>query len=314
MNPKVFISHATEDKERFVLGFAQKLREKGVDAWLDKWEMLPGDSIVEKIYEGIKTAKAIIVVLSCNSVGKKWVREEIDAAMVKRVNKGCLLIPVVLDDCEIPECLQSTIWQKVTDLGSYEEPFNRILSAIYEHREKPSLGDVPEFAKAAINPIPGYTNTDSIILKIACEKGLAKNMLLSIETVEVIEDAGKLGISEETAWDSLEVLDQDGLVELLRVVGGHRPYLDVSALGMERYAETYIMDYEAMKTQVVSCVVNNNMEGASEISSKIGKPVSLIEHIFLLLETNGYVMTSKERGVRKQIIHVSPKLKRLLAP
>ena len=49
--PKVFISHASEDKDRFVLGLATKLRDSGVDAWLDKWEMLPGDSLVDKIFE-----------------------------------------------------------------------------------------------------------------------------------------------------------------------------------------------------------------------------------------------------------------------
>ena len=37
MNPKVFVSHASEDKDRFVNTFATKLRENGVDAWLDKW-------------------------------------------------------------------------------------------------------------------------------------------------------------------------------------------------------------------------------------------------------------------------------------
>jgi hypothetical protein len=67
-SPKVFISHATEDKERFVLKFAEALRENGVDAWLDKWEMLPGDSLVDKIFEeGIKSANAFIIVLSSTS-------------------------------------------------------------------------------------------------------------------------------------------------------------------------------------------------------------------------------------------------------
>ena len=63
MNPKVFISHAREDKERFVIDFASKLRANGVDAWLDKWEMLPGDSLVDKIFEeGIKEADSFIII------------------------------------------------------------------------------------------------------------------------------------------------------------------------------------------------------------------------------------------------------------
>lgn len=67
--PKVFVSHASEDKSRFVVDFARSLRENGVDAWLDQWEMKPGDSLVDKIFEeGLKDARAVIVVLSKSSV------------------------------------------------------------------------------------------------------------------------------------------------------------------------------------------------------------------------------------------------------
>jgi hypothetical protein len=313
MNPKVFISHATEDKERFVLDFAEKLRNKGVDAWLDKWEMLPGDSLVDKIFEeGIKSAKAIIVVLSSNSVGKKWVREELDAAMVKRVNKGSLLIPVVLDDCEIPECLHSTIWQKIPNLGNYEEPFNRILSAIYDHREKPTLGEVPEFARTAMPLVSGHTRSDSIILKIACEIGLTKDSLFAVNTKEVLEGASLLGISEAVVWDSLEVLDHKGLTKLHRVLGGLPPNLEVTTSGLERFAETYVADYETIKTQVVASLVNNNMRNVVEIATKLGVSVPMIKHIFRLLEMNGYVKVSREYGPPQRICNVSPTLKRLL--
>ena len=37
--PKVFLSHASEDKDRFVLQFATQLRARGIDVWLDRWEM-----------------------------------------------------------------------------------------------------------------------------------------------------------------------------------------------------------------------------------------------------------------------------------
>jgi TIR domain len=114
MNPKVFVSHASEDKDRFVLGFARKLRESGIDAWLDKWEMLPGDSLVEKIFEeGLKEASAIIIVLSGNSVNKPWVKEELNASIMSKLNKGSKIIPVVLDDSDVPESLKSTLWEKI---------------------------------------------------------------------------------------------------------------------------------------------------------------------------------------------------------
>ena len=65
MHPKVFHSHAYEDKNRFVIESGEKLCNKGINVWLDKWEMLPGESLVDKIFEeGSKNAEAIIIVLS----------------------------------------------------------------------------------------------------------------------------------------------------------------------------------------------------------------------------------------------------------
>ena len=45
MTPRVFLSHSSLDKERFAVGFAERLRENGVDVWLDDWELVPGDSL-----------------------------------------------------------------------------------------------------------------------------------------------------------------------------------------------------------------------------------------------------------------------------
>lgn len=102
--PKVFISHASEDKDRFVVEFARRLRENGVDAWLDQWEMRPGDSLVDKIFEeGLKEARSVIVVLSTVSVQKPWVREELNASVVNRISLGARLIPVVIYYCRHPD-------------------------------------------------------------------------------------------------------------------------------------------------------------------------------------------------------------------
>ena len=147
---KVFISHASEDKDRFVLEFAKKLRENGVDAWVDVWEMLPGDSLVDKVfYEGIKNARAMIVVLSNYSVEKPWVREELNRGFLDRLSGKCRIIPVVIDECPIPEPLRSTIWQKIDNLDNYEIEFNRILDAVYGRINKPALGSPPEIARRA---------------------------------------------------------------------------------------------------------------------------------------------------------------------
>lgn len=140
--PKVFVSHATEDKDRFVNNFALRLRENGVDAWFDKWEMLPGDSLVDKIYEeGLKEALMVIIVLSKNSVSKPWVREELNASVIAKIQKGIRLIPVVIDECEVPEALKSTLYEKINDLLNYDENFERIKASIFGQSIKPKIGN-----------------------------------------------------------------------------------------------------------------------------------------------------------------------------
>ncbi|HRD65515.1 MAG TPA: toll/interleukin-1 receptor domain-containing protein [Candidatus Competibacter sp.] len=45
--PKVFISysHDSTEHKRWVLEFATTLRQRGVDAILDQWELKPGDDL-----------------------------------------------------------------------------------------------------------------------------------------------------------------------------------------------------------------------------------------------------------------------------
>jgi len=55
--PKVFLSHASEDK-KFVLDFAARVETARRDAWLDRWEILPGTGFVRKIFdEGLAQRK-----------------------------------------------------------------------------------------------------------------------------------------------------------------------------------------------------------------------------------------------------------------
>jgi hypothetical protein len=60
----LFISHASPDKERFVLPLAEVLKDPGVKVWLDKWDISLGASISESISRGLTQSRFGIVVLS----------------------------------------------------------------------------------------------------------------------------------------------------------------------------------------------------------------------------------------------------------
>ena len=49
---KIFLCHASEDK-KFVEKLAKDLMRFGFEVWFDKFEMKVGESLLEKINEGI---------------------------------------------------------------------------------------------------------------------------------------------------------------------------------------------------------------------------------------------------------------------
>ena len=120
--------------------------------------------------EGIKEAKAVVVVLSKFSVEKPWVKEELNAAFVKRINSGSKLIPVVIDDCNVPEALKSTLWELITDLSAYDSSLDRIVASIFGANDKPPIGSSPEYVQSFVDSIGGLNNIDSLVLRLSCEE------------------------------------------------------------------------------------------------------------------------------------------------
>jgi len=313
MNPKVFVSHASEDKERFVLNFATKLREHGIDAWLDKWEMFPGDSLVDKIFEeGVKEANAIIIILSHNSVEKPWVREELNAGIMKRLSKGTKIIPVVIDDCEVPEALKSTLWERIDNLDNYSHSLDRIVASIYGQKDKPPIGDAPSYVNSPVENIPSLIKTDNIVLKLSCEYALKENeRVLNPGKIFLENDSPK--IPESELLESLEVLDREGYIKLSRTVGAGFSHYQLTTYGLEQYATAYLQNYHDIQTNIISLLVNEEIASNVELMEKLNQPQLIIDHVLDLLESNGHVSLSKMVGGLIRVFNISPSLKRSLS-
>lgn len=283
MSPKVFVSHASEDKVRFVLEFAERLRQKGIDAWVDKWEMLPGDSLVDKIFEeGIKEAETVIVVLSRFSIEKPWVREELNAAFVKRVNNGSKLIPIVLDNCKVPEALKSTLWEPISDLSAYDASFDRIVASIYGANDKPPLGSPPEYVQSFAQAIGGLNNIDSLVLRLSCDEVL-KTGDIFVNADRIFFKDGKVLVPEDELKDSLEILDSEGYINLVRMLGhGFFPY-QITTYGFDLYANTSIPHYQDKIAAIVSTIVNEKLTSNDEIRERLDENKIIADHILDIL-------------------------------
>ncbi|PKK81934.1 MAG: hypothetical protein CVT49_16335 [candidate division Zixibacteria bacterium HGW-Zixibacteria-1] len=89
-----FICHASEDKQDVVEPLASELRNQGAKVWLDSWVLKIGDSLSEKINEGLIHCKYGIVILSPSFFEKSWPQKELSGLVQKEIGGQKVILPI----------------------------------------------------------------------------------------------------------------------------------------------------------------------------------------------------------------------------
>lgn len=145
--PSVFLSHSSKDKF-FVRELAEKLKPYGIQVWLDEAELNVGDSLTEKIGVAIQEADYLCVVLSQNSINSSWVQKELQVAMQKELDeKRVVVLPLLLEQVEIPPFLRDKKYADFTDYEKYEESISLILRSLGIPEEEVPRVEEPEVEK-----------------------------------------------------------------------------------------------------------------------------------------------------------------------
>jgi hypothetical protein len=84
----VFICHASEDKRSVVEPLIRAFDSAGISYWYDRAQIKWGDSLVERIDEGLREARYVLVVLSTQFLAKRWTMKELRAALHLEVTTG----------------------------------------------------------------------------------------------------------------------------------------------------------------------------------------------------------------------------------
>lgn len=315
MSKKVFISYAGEDLD-FATNLDGKLRSKGLDVWLAKWEVLPGDDLIDRVFEnGLKNADVVILVLSRMSVDKPWVRAELNVAAVKRINGLVKLIPIVLDDCTIPEALISTFYRRINNITSYDEEVEQIVHSIFEFRDKPALGTPPAYVTATVSVIPGLQKTDGLVLKLIGEDAFTKGTGI-VDSEILLAKTRRHDLSDDKVVESLEALQRAAYLKINYVHDSSKPFSSVTmrGFGIEMYARNYIPRYVHLRKDVVHQVVNLGQHSSAAIATALDQPILLINYIVDNLESEKAfkTITIHTADYDRHIYQISPLLKREL--
>lgn len=120
----VFISHRGDDISE-ATKLADEVRSASHHVWLDEWQINYGDSIVERINEGLEGAKYVVICYSSAGVNSPWMGREWMSSLARQLNGyGVKVLPVrltggeppaILADIKFPDLIKD--WNKgVSDL------------------------------------------------------------------------------------------------------------------------------------------------------------------------------------------------------
>jgi hypothetical protein len=90
----VFICHASEDKEPFVVALAECLKKADVRVWLDSFVLKLGDSLRRSIERGLTSSRFGVVVLSPRFFAKEWPQRELDGMLALEIDGRKVILPV----------------------------------------------------------------------------------------------------------------------------------------------------------------------------------------------------------------------------
>jgi hypothetical protein len=104
--PTVFISHDVDADHALAVRLADDLRPD-VEVWLAPESIEPGESWLTSVERGLGLSRVFLALLSQASLASPWVIKEIQAAMDLEVRQQLRLVPVQLEECDVPILLRT---------------------------------------------------------------------------------------------------------------------------------------------------------------------------------------------------------------
>ncbi len=227
--PSVFISYSHDSAEHkaWVLRLAADLRERGVDATLDQWDLAPGQDVATFMQKGILDSDRVILVCSNVYVSKAeagmggvgFERLIVTGEVVQNIDTRKFIPLVRANPLEprIPRFLGPRLYIDFNDESAYEAKREELLRELLgaPANAKPPLGvnpfsaELPQQAEPArvVGPT-GVTRTGGQLLaeswfegeRVLAEKGLAQ---IGLEGCMEL----RFGLHEQTSKSQLDLLN-----------------------------------------------------------------------------------------------------------
>ena len=156
-NPSTFISYTWESEhlKTWVKELATKLRNNGIDAKLDQWEVVPGDQMPHFMEKSVRDNDYVLIICtqkyktkSENRIGGVGYEGDIMTAEVLQNSNHRKFIPILKSgtkETALPTWLQGKYFVDLSTDQHFEKNFEDLLTTLLNARETaPSLGVIPK--------------------------------------------------------------------------------------------------------------------------------------------------------------------------
>ncbi|MBN3174544.1 toll/interleukin-1 receptor domain-containing protein [Pectobacterium brasiliense] len=154
--PKAFVSYSHDSLEhkKWVLDLATRLRNNGVDAILDQWDLRPGDDLPSFMEQGLISADRILMVCTDKYVEKAnsgaggvgYEKMIVTADLLKTIDSN-KVIPLIRQSghFNVPNFLRSKLFLDFSHPDQYEFSFDELIRALHNAPlyEKPPVANNP---------------------------------------------------------------------------------------------------------------------------------------------------------------------------
>ncbi|WP_462264658.1 toll/interleukin-1 receptor domain-containing protein [Mucilaginibacter sp.] len=178
--PTVFISYAweTEEVKQWVKNLATELRNSGIDAKIDQWEVIPGDQMPHFMEKSVKDNDYVLIICTSkykskseNRIGGVGYEGDIMTAEVLQKANHRKFIPILQSgnkDISIPSWLSGKYFVDLSSETHFEKNFEDLITTILNVRERaPELGRIPQkFQSVPSNPIETAPSVEDDKIKI----------------------------------------------------------------------------------------------------------------------------------------------------
>lgn len=217
--PRIYLAHASEDHDTLARPLAKRLLAKGVDVWLDAWEIRSGDSLRQKMEAGLGDCTHFVVLLTPHSIGKAWVEREIDVGFVRLVNGKSRFLGLRLD---VPVSDLSPFLQTVRCPAvklDDEAEIESLVADIFGATTKPALGEKPRYVANKPAGLSGWSDAAAAVAEYLVRESETGRKFDPQASAAKISEATGLPL-KEVKLGILDLVD-GGLVERDDVIGSN---------------------------------------------------------------------------------------------